>query len=86
MSKRIIGDGTQFGGSWFAHMADKTHQNLIRRVYQWDWNTNKGGDLPNPITHVMDMLEEMVGGTRLSAVASQSVGSITHSSGRPTLQ
>jgi hypothetical protein len=70
--KRIIGDGTEFGGSWFAHMVDKTYQNHIRRVYQWDWNTNKGGDLPTPITHVMDMLEEMAGGTRLSAVASQS--------------
>jgi hypothetical protein len=50
----------------------KTYQNHIRRVYQWDWNTNKGGDLPTPITHVMDMLEEMAGGTRLPATASQS--------------
>ncbi len=70
--KRIIGDGTEFGGSWFAHMAEKTYQNRIGRVYQWDWNTNKGGDLPTPITHVMDMLEEMDGGTRLSVAASQS--------------
>ncbi|TWU44822.1 Beta-xylosidase [Rubripirellula tenax] len=69
--ERIIGDGTEFGGSWLSHMADKIYQNRVRRAYQWSWNTNKGGDLPTPITHVMDMLEEMDGGTRLSTAASR---------------
>ena len=52
--ERIIGDGTKFGGSWLPHMADKIYRNRVRRVYQWWWNTNKGGDLPIPLTHVMD--------------------------------
>ena len=68
--ERIIGDGTEFGGSWLAHMADKIYRNRVRRVFQWWWNTNKGGDLPTPLTHVMDMLEEMAGGTRLSVETS----------------
>ena len=51
-------------------MADKIYRNGVRRVFQWSWNTNKGGDLPIPLTHVMDMLEEMAGGTRLSVETS----------------
>ena len=66
----IVGDGTEFGGSWLAHMADKIYRNGVRRVFQWSWNTNKGGDLPIPLTHVIDMLEEMAGGTRLSVETS----------------
>jgi hypothetical protein len=46
--KWIVGDGTEFGGSWLAHMADKIYRNHVRRVFQWSWNTNKGGDLPIP--------------------------------------
>lgn len=68
--KWIVGDGTEFGGSWLAHMADKIYRNRVRRVFQWSWNTNKGGDLPIPLTHVMDMLEKMAGGTRLSVETS----------------
>ena len=69
---RIIGDGTQFGGSWMAHMADKAYRLDVRRIYQWDWNTNKGGDIPTPITHVMDMLEQMEAGTRMEVSVSGS--------------
>ncbi|MCP4787719.1 MAG: hypothetical protein GY903_06550 [Fuerstiella sp.] len=69
--KWIVGDGTEFGGSWLPHFADKIYRNRVRRVFQWWWNTNKGGDLPIPLTHVMDMLEEMAGGTRLSVETSQ---------------
>lgn len=68
--KWIVGDGTEFGGSWLAHMADKIYRNGVRRVFQWSWNTNKGGNLPIPLTHVMDMLEAMAGGTRLSVETS----------------
>lgn len=69
--KWIVGDGTELGGSWTVHFAEKIYDLKVRRAFQWWWNTNKGGDLPTPITHVWDMLEEMVGGTRLSAVASR---------------
>jgi xylan 1,4-beta-xylosidase len=69
--KWIVGDGTEFGGSWLPHFADKIYRNSVRRVFQWWWNTNKGGDLPIPLTHVMDRLEEMAGGTRLSVETSQ---------------
>jgi len=67
----IVGDGTELGGSWAAHFAEKISDLQVRRAFQWGWNTNIGGDLPTPITHVWDMLEEMVGGTRFSAVASR---------------
>ena len=70
--KWIVGDGTEFGGSWMAHFADKIYRLRVRRVYQWWWNTNKGGGIPIPLNHVMDMLEAMVGGTRLKAEASRS--------------
>ncbi|QEG00172.1 Beta-xylosidase [Stieleria maiorica] len=69
--KWIVGDGTEFGGSWLPHMADKIYRNRVRRVFQWSWNTNKGGDLPTPLTHVMDMLEEMAGGTRMAVETSR---------------
>ena len=70
--KWIVGDGTEFGGSWLAHFADKIYSLRVRRVYQWWWNTNKGGGIPIPLNHVLDMLEEMVGGTRLAAKATRS--------------
>ncbi|QDU88422.1 Beta-xylosidase [Pirellulimonas nuda] len=69
--KQIAGDGTEFGSSWLAHMSEKIYRNDVRRVYQWDWNTDKGGNIPTPLTHVMDMLEEMAGGTRLSVESDQ---------------
>jgi xylan 1,4-beta-xylosidase len=68
--KWIVGDGTEFGGSWLPHFADKIYRNDVRRVFQWWWNTNKGGSLPIPLTHAMDKLEEMAGGTRLSVETS----------------
>ena len=68
--EQIIGDGTEFGGSWLAHMADKIYRNRVGRVFQWGWNTNVGGDLPTPLTHVMDMFEGMAGGSRLSVESS----------------
>jgi len=70
--KWIVGDGTEFGGSWMAHFADKIYRLRVRRVYQWWWNTNKGGGIPIPLNHVMGMLEAMVGGTRLKAEVSRS--------------
>jgi len=70
--KWIVGDGTEFGGSWMAHFADKIYRLNVRRVYQWWWNTNKGGEIPIPLNHVLDMLEAMVGGTRLKVEASRS--------------
>jgi len=70
--KWIVGDGTEFGGSWMAHFADKIYRLRVRRVYQWWWNTNKGGGIPIPLNHVLDMLEAMVGGTRLQVEATRS--------------
>jgi len=70
--KWIVGDGTEFGGSWMAHFADKIYRLGVRRVYQWWWNTNKGGEIPIPLNHVLDMLEAMVGGTRLKVETSRS--------------
>jgi len=70
--KWIVGDGTEFGGSWMAHFADKVYRLNVRRVYQWWWNTNKGGEIPIPLNYVLDMLEAMVGGTRLKVEASRS--------------
>jgi xylan 1,4-beta-xylosidase len=68
--KLLAGDGTEFGGSWTAHMARKIYTLGVPRAYQWHWNTTKGG-LPIPVTHVLGMLEEMVGSERLSARASR---------------
>jgi xylan 1,4-beta-xylosidase len=68
----IVGDGTEFGGSWMAHFADKIYRLRVRRVYQWWWNTTKGGEIPIPLNHVLDMLEALIGGTRLKAEATRS--------------
>jgi xylan 1,4-beta-xylosidase len=70
--KWIVGDGTEFGASWFAHFADKIYQLRVPRVYQWWWNTNKGGDIPIPLNHVTDMLEDLVGATRIATRTSRS--------------
>ena len=70
--KWIVGDGTEFGGSWMAHFADKIYRLRVRRVYQWWWNTNKGGEIAIPLNHVLDMLQAMVGGKRLQVEASRS--------------
>ena len=67
----IVGDGTELGASWAAHFAEKICDLQVRRAFQWRWNANTGSDLPTPITHVWDLFEEMVGGTRLSAAASR---------------
>jgi xylan 1,4-beta-xylosidase len=69
--KWIVGDGTEWGGSWMVHMANKIYQNRVPRVYQWTWNTTKTGGIPIPVTHVLGILEEMVGGQRLSAETSK---------------
>ncbi|MFZ5830348.1 MAG: GH39 family glycosyl hydrolase, partial [Planctomycetota bacterium] len=68
--KLLAGDGTEFGGSWAVHMARKIYDNGVGRVYQWHWNTTKGGGIAIPVTHVLRILEEMAGGTRLQAAAS----------------
>jgi xylan 1,4-beta-xylosidase len=69
--KLLAGDGTEFGGSWTAHMARKIYTLGVPRVYQWYWNTTKAGGLPIPVTHVLGMLEEMAGGNRLSVRTSR---------------
>jgi len=68
----IVGDGTEFGGSWMAHFADKINTLGVPRVYQWEWNSNKGKGIDTPVNHVMDRLEEMVGGVRLRTTVSSS--------------
>ncbi|TWU33188.1 glycosyl hydrolase [Novipirellula artificiosorum] len=70
--KWIVGDGTEFGGSWMAHFADKINTLQVPRVYQWEWNANKGKGIDTPISHVMDRLEEMVGGIRFQSTATRS--------------
>ncbi len=69
--KLLAGDGTEFGGSWTAHMASKIYALGVPRVYQWHWNTTKAGGLPIPVTHVLGMLENMAGGQQISAQASR---------------
>jgi xylan 1,4-beta-xylosidase len=69
--KLLAGDGTEFGGSWAAHMARKIYAQRIPNVYQWHWNTTKAGGIPIPVTHVLQMLEGMVGGRWLSATTSR---------------
>ncbi len=66
----LAGDGTEFGGSWAAHMARKIYDQHVGRVYQWHWNTTKAGGIPIPVTHVLRMLGQMVGGKRLAATTS----------------
>jgi N-acetylglutamate synthase-like GNAT family acetyltransferase len=44
----------------------------VPRVYQWEWNANKGNGIDTPISHVMDRLEEMVGGIRFQSTATRS--------------
>ena len=55
-----------------AHFADKINTLGVPRVYQWKWNSNKGGGIDTPISHVMDRLEKMVGGARLQTTVSES--------------
>ena len=69
--KWIVGEGTEWGGSWMAHFANKIYKNRVPRVYQWEWNTTKAGGIPIPLTHITEMLERQVGKTRLSAHSSQ---------------
>lgn len=70
--KWIVGDGTEFGGSWMAHFAEKINTLGVPRVYQWEWNSNKGAGIDTPVSHVMDRLEKMVGGMRLRTTVSRS--------------
>lgn len=69
--KLLAGDGTEFGGSWAAHMARKIYDQRVGWVYQWHWNTTKAGGIPIPVTHVLRILEQMAGGKRLSVTASR---------------
>ena len=69
--KLLAGDGTEFGGSWAAHMARKIYDQHVGRVYQWHWNTTKAGGIAIPVTHVFRTLVQMVGGRRLAATTSQ---------------
>ena len=69
--KWIVGEGTEWGGSWMAHFANKIYKNRVPRVFQWEWNTTKAGGIPIPVTHVMGMLDKRVGETRLSVRSSQ---------------
>ena len=68
--KWIVGDGTEWGGSWMGHFANKIYENRVPRVFQWEWNTTKAGGIPIPVTHVTGMLEKRVGETRLSVRSS----------------
>lgn len=67
----IVGEGTEWGGSWMAHVANKMYKNRVPRAFQWEWNTTKSGGIPIPLTHVTGMLDNKVGHSRLSVRASQ---------------
>lgn len=69
--KWIVGEGTEWGGSWMAHIANKIYKNRVPRAFQWEWNTTKGGGIPIPLTNVTEMLDNRVGDTRLSVQSSQ---------------
>jgi xylan 1,4-beta-xylosidase len=69
--KWIVGEGTEWGGSWMAHFANKIYKNNVPRVFQWEWNTTKAGGIPIPVTHVTGLLDKRVGETRLSVRSSQ---------------
>jgi xylan 1,4-beta-xylosidase len=69
--KWIVGDGTEWGGSWMAHFANKIYKNRVPKVFQWEWNTTKSGGIQIPVTHVMGMLKKRTGETRLTVRSSQ---------------
>jgi xylan 1,4-beta-xylosidase len=60
------GEASEWGGSWMAAIADRVYQRHVRQVHQWATTTN---GMPLPRTHVLAMLERMVGGQRLAVTS-----------------
>ncbi len=57
------GDATEWGASWYAAIADRVYDLNVARVHEWA-QTSAG--IWHPRTHVIWMLEQMVGGERLA--------------------
>lgn len=60
------GDTTEWSASFYAAIADRVYRHGIRHVYEWSQTTS---GVPHPRTHVIAMLNDMVGGRRLAVDA-----------------
>jgi len=61
--RRISGnDGSEWGASWYAAIADIAYRENIREIYDWGYTAS---DLPTPRQLVIEMLDTMAGGQRL---------------------
>ncbi|MEM6522635.1 MAG: hypothetical protein AAGF85_05390 [Bacteroidota bacterium] len=62
-------DGTEFGASWYATIADMAFEYGITEIYNWGQEI-EASDLPQGIKHVTSMFLKMEGGNRLSTADS----------------
>ena len=62
--RRINGnDGSEWGASWYAAIADIAYRENIREIYDWGYTA---ADVPTPRQLVIEMLDTMAGGERLA--------------------
>ena len=56
------GEGSEWGASWYAAIADIAYRENLREIYDWGYSAS---GIPVPRQQVIEMLEKMVGGERL---------------------
>ena len=62
--KRLYGgDGSEWAASWYAVIADIAYRENLRKIYDWGYSA---AGIPVPRQLVIEMLEKMAGGERLS--------------------
>ncbi|MFV9551399.1 GH39 family glycosyl hydrolase [Algibacter sp. PT7-4] len=62
-----IVDGTEFGASWYARIADLAYQNRITEIYDWGQEL-ESSNLPQGRRLVTEMFLKMVDGNRLETI------------------
>jgi xylan 1,4-beta-xylosidase len=62
-----LSDGTEFGASWYARIADLAYQNRVTEIYDWGQELELRY-LPSGRRHVTEMFLKMEGGNRLETI------------------
>lgn len=62
-----LSDGTEFGASWYATIADLAYEYRINEIYDWGQEI-EGSNLPQGRRNVTEMFLKMEGGNRLEAI------------------
>jgi xylan 1,4-beta-xylosidase len=62
-----LSDGSEFGASWYATIADLAYNYRISEIYDWGQEI-ESSDLPQGRRHVTEMFLKMEGGNRLEAI------------------